>query len=84
MAMAEQETVEEDMTTNQERHYTNVAAECKVSHQTLQHILEDIEVKTQSNQVPEAPGGGNVFELLPYASIHRLGLEVHDLTLLHV
>lgn len=85
MAVAEQETLEDDMSTNQERHYMNVAAECKVSNQTLQHFLEDIELTSQPNGVPEAAAGdSNAFELLPYSSIHRLGLGVHDLTLLHL
>ena len=84
MAMAEQETLEDDMSTNQERHYMNVAAECKVSNQTLQHFLEDNEQESQPNGLPEAAGVADAFELLPYSSIHRLGLGVHDLTLLRI
>lgn len=84
MALAEQETLEDDMTTSQERHYMNVAAECKVSHQALQHVLEDIELTTQPNHVPAVPASANIFELLPHSGIHRLGLGVHDLSLLHV
>ena len=83
MAVAEQETIEDDMTTTQERHFMNVAAECKVSNQTLQNFLEDIELKSQPNSVPGLPEGANV-ELLPHSSIHRLGLGVHDLSLLHI
>lgn len=83
MAVAEQETLEDDMSTTQERHYMNVAAECKVSNQTLLHFLEDIELKSQPNGVPESAGVADAVELLPYSSIHRLGLGVHDLTLLH-
>lgn len=80
MAEAEQETLEEAMTTNRERHYMNVAAECKVSNQTLQNFLEDIEVKSKTGDVSAASKGCNAFELLPSASIHRLGLGFSDLT----
>lgn len=62
----------------------NVAAECKVSNQTLQHFLEEIEQKSQPNEVSEAAGVADTFKLLPCSSIHRLGLGVHDLTLLHI
>ncbi len=80
MAEAEQETLEEAMTTNQERHYMNVAAECKVSNQTLQHFLEDIETKSKIGDNTAVSRGG-AFELLPSASIYRLGLGFSDLTL---
>ena len=79
MAEAEQETLEEAMTTNRERHYMNVAAECKVSNQTLQNCLEDIEIKSKAGDVSAASKGCNAFELLPSASIHRLGLGFSDL-----
>lgn len=84
MAVAEQEALEDNMSTIQERHYMNVAAECKVSNQTLQHFLEEIEQESQPNEISEAAGVVDTFELLPCSSIHRLGLGVHDLTLLHV
>lgn len=80
MAEAEQETLEEAMTTNRERHYMNVAAECKVSNQTLQNFLEDIEIKSKMGDVSAASKGCNAFELLPSASIHRLGLGFSNLT----
>lgn len=79
MAEAEQETLAEAMTTNQERHYMNVAAECMVSNQTLQTFLEDIEVKCQTGNTSAISGSSNAFELLPGASIHRLGLGFSDL-----
>ena len=81
IAEAEQETLEDAMTTNQQRHFMNVAADCKVSNQTLQNVLDDIEVQSQTDIVTAAPGGSNTFELLQSSNIHRLGLGIHDLTL---
>lgn len=79
MAEAEQATLEEAMTTNRERHYMNVAAECKVSNQTLQSLLEDIEAKSKIGDDSAIPGDYIASELLPSASIHRLGLGFADL-----
>ena len=83
MAETEQETPEHAMTANQERQFTSVAAECKVSNQTLLSVLEDIELESwaQGDTAPGASNGSNAFELLPSSSIHRLGLGVHDLTM---
>ena len=81
MAEAEQETLEDAMTTNQERHYMDVAADCKVSSKALQQVLEDIELESRTEGEAGTPGGSNTFELLQSSSIHRLGLGVHDLTL---
>ena len=76
---AEKETLEEAMTTNQDRHFMDVAAECKVSDQALLSLLGDIDVSSTIGD--PAATGCNVFELLPSASIHRLGLGFSDLTL---
>ena len=80
MAEAEQETLEDVMTTNKERHYVNTAAECKVSSQTIQAFLDDITLNTHTSR--EESADVTAIELLPSASIHRLGLGIPDLTLL--
>lgn len=80
LAEAEQETLEDAMTTNQERHYVNTAAECKVSSQTIQAFLDDITLSTHKSDTESADK--TAIELLPSASIHRLGLGIPDLTLL--
>lgn len=81
LAEAEQETLEDAMTTNQERHYMNTAAECKVSSQTLQAFLDDIELSTHTEKGAETPDK-TAGDILPSSSVHRLGLGISDLTLL--
>ena len=71
MAEAEQETLEDAMTTNQDRHYMNAAAECTVSSQTLQAFLDNIELDTNTDN---GDNSRTAVELLPSAGIHRLGL----------
>ena len=79
MAEAEQETLKD--ATNQERHYMNVAAECKVSKQTLQSLLEDIEAKSSAEDGSTASLGHDASSLLPCSNVHRLGCVLSDLTL---
>lgn len=81
MAEAEQETLEDAMTTNQERHYVNTAAECKVSAQTLQAFFDDIEMNMNTGTGVDV-SDDTAAEILPSTSIHRLGLGISDLTLL--
>ena len=78
LAEAEQETLEDAMTTNQERHYMNTAAECKVSAQTVHSFLAEIEHHT--NSAGAAFADDSAVELLASTSIHRLGLGIPALT----
>ena len=81
MAEAEQQSVEDTVVTNRERLYTSVAAECKVSNQTLQSLLQDIEANSKTDSGSAISVCHNTSSLLPCSSIHRLGLGLSDLTL---
>ena len=59
----------------------NVAAECKVSKQTLQSLLEDIEAKSSAEDGSTASLGHDASSLLPCSNVHRLGCVLSDLTL---